>query len=72
MKAQKKALATDISSSVESLLAEAGDQSKKIKKLIKQSAKKLAAKLIRVTKKESKKKVKVKKAHKAKPEAAIH
>ena len=71
MKAQKKALATDISNSVESKLAELGEQSKKVKKMIQQSAKKLAAKLIRVTKKEEKKKLKVKKGHKTKPEADI-
>ena len=71
MKVQKKALATDISTSVESKLAEIGEQSKKVKKMIQQSAKKLAAKLIKVTKKEEKKKLKAQTTKKAKTAVAI-
>ncbi|MGA0555442.1 hypothetical protein ACO2Q8_02245 [Larkinella sp. VNQ87] len=64
MKAQKKALAESIAQSVETKLAEGGNASKKLKKLVQQSSEKLAAKLIKVTTKEEKKQPKAEKTEK--------
>lgn len=61
-KTKQKALATDIVSSIEARLGEAGQSTKKIKKSIEKSAEKLAKKLTKLMFKDEKKKAKPEKS----------
>ncbi|MBC3785218.1 hypothetical protein [Spirosoma utsteinense] len=72
IKTKQKSLASDIVSSIEAKLGEAGDASKKIKKSIEKSAGKLAKKLVKLMDKTEKKQTKPAKSvdKKAKKNAA--